>query len=261
MNRPCDSLAVATAQGTRPDLQESEYIDDDAPRPPASLRSAWTTWLLVTVALALYAFGAEVETRVESVPLVLTPGGSVEISVPRFFSNALQLDLELPCPPASPGDRATVSPAGPQLDKGFLKLRPEPGVRLEVSRIDDDTKSVAFETLPSSGACSGSPRRLTTNLAIAPGVYRWPPPEDVPSFTLEPGFNRLRIKIVAAEPPLVGRRTVLYAPGSIQLTNALPNVSWLWPALYLDLLFPVVQAIWLAVLIWRTVRRRAESSA
>jgi len=232
-------------------MAASEPLDDDDPGAPANLRSAWTTWLLVTVALALYAFGAEVETRVESVPLALTPGASVEITVPRFFPNPLQLDIELPCQPVPP----TLKPPAPPIDNGLLKLKAEPVVRLEVSGAEG-AKPVVFESLSANGACTGPLRRLTTNIAIAPGVYHWPPPAETPSVMLEPGFNQVRIKVAAAEPPLAGRHTVLYAPGSIQLTTSQPNVGWLWPALYLDLLFPVTQAVWLVVLIWRTLRTR-----
>ena len=232
-------------------MAASGPLDDDDPRAPANLRSAWTTWLLVTVAMALYAFGAEVETRVESVPLELTPGASVEITVPRFFPNPLQLEIELPCQPAPP----TLKPPAPPIDNGLLKLKAEPVVRLEVSGVEG-AKPVVFESLPANGTCTGPLRRLTTNIAIAPGIYRWPPPAETPSFMLEPGFNQVRIKVATAEPPLAGRHTVLYAPGSIQLTTSQPNVGWLWPALYLDLLFPVTQAVWLVVLIWRTLRPR-----
>ena len=234
------------------------YPDDDDPQPPANLRGAWTTWLLATAALALYAFGAEVEARVESTPLVLTPGNSVEITVPRLFYNLLQLDIELPCPPAPPALRPAV-PTPPQLDNGLLKLKAEPVVRLEVSGDGGDPRPVMFESLPINGTCTGPLRRLTTNIAIAPGTYRWPPPPETPSFMLEPGFNQLRVKVAAAEPPLAGRRTVLYAPGSIQLATSQPNVGWLWPALYIDLLFPVTQAIWLVVLIRQTLRHRRDA--
>lgn len=240
-------------------MTSSGYLDEDDPAPPASLRGAWVTWLLATAALALYAFGAEVETRVESVLLPLTPGDSVEITVPRFFPNPLQLDIELPCPPA-PTARARIAPPPPQIEGGLLKLTAEPVVRLEVSGAGGDSggdaRPVLFESLPTNGTCTGPLRRLTTNIAIEPGVYRWPPPPETPSFMLEPGFNQLRIRVVAAEPPLAGRRTMLHAPGSIQLATSQPNVDWLWPALYLDLLFPVTQAIWLLVLIRRTLRRR-----
>ena len=234
-------------------MASSGSLDDDVPDPPASLRSAWTTWLLATVALALYAFGAEVESRVESVALVLTPGDSVEIAVPRLFPNPLQLEIELPCPPAPPA-AARLPALPPPLENGLLKLKAEPIVRLEVS--GGETKPVVFESLPTNGTCTGPLRRLTTNIAIAPGIYRWPPPPETPSFPLEPGFNQVRIKVMAADAPLAGRRTVLYAPGSIQLATSQPNVGWLWPALYLDLLFPVTQAIWLLVLIRQTLRRR-----
>ena len=237
-------------------MASAGHLEDDTPRPPASLRSAWMTWLLATVALALYAVGAEIEARVESVPLLLTPGGSVEITVPRLFSNPLQLDIELPCSPAPPTLRAGPLP----LDNGLLKLKDEPVVRLEVSDAEGNAqggaKPVVFESLPTNGTCTGSLRRLTTNIAIAPGVYRWPPPAETPSFMLGPGFNQLRIKVAAAEPPLAGQPTMLHALGSIQLTTSQPNVGWLWPALYLDLLFPVTQAVWLLVLIRRTLRAR-----
>jgi hypothetical protein len=234
-------------------MASAGYPDDDKPSPPATLRSAWTTWLLATVALALYAGGAELEASVASAPLLLTPGGSAEIAVPRFFSNPLQLDIELPCPPAAPTLKA---PSPPAIEGGLLKLKPEPVVRLEVSDAEGNVQPVVFESLPINGTCTGALRRLTTNIAIAPGVYRWPPPPETPSFLLAPGFNQLRIKVAAAEPPLAGRPTMLYALGSIQLTTSLPNVGWLWPALYLDLLFPVTQAIWLLVLIRQTLRRR-----
>ena len=234
-------------------MASSGSLDDDIPHAPASLRGAWTTWLLATVVLALYAFGAEVEVRVESAPLLLPPGDSVEITVTRLFPNPLRLDIELPCPPAPP---TLKPPSPPALESGLLKLKTEPVVRLEVSDAEGEAKPVVFESLPTNGTCAGPLRQLTTNIAIAPGVYRWPPPAETPSFMLGPGFNRLRIKVAAAEPPLAGRRTVLYAPGSIQLATSQPNVGWLWPALYLDLLFPVTQAVWLVVLIRRTLRRR-----
>lgn len=242
-------------------MASSGSLNDDTPDPPADLRSAWTTWLLATVGLALYAFAAEVEVRVESVPLLLTPGNSVEITVTRLFSNPLQLDIELPCPPASPTPAPPkLTPPVPPPDNGLLKLKAEPVVRLEVSDPAGDAqggaKPVVFESLPTNGTCTGALRRLTTNIAIEPGVYRWPPPPETPAFMLGPGFNRVRIKVAAAEPPLAGRHTVLYALGSIQLATSQPNVGWLWPALYLDLLFPVTQAVWLVVLIRRTLKRR-----
>jgi hypothetical protein len=184
------------------------------------------------------------------------PGSSVEIAVPRLLTNPLELDIELPCPPRPPTLRA----GPPPLENGLLKLKAEPVVRLEVSDAADDSRSAAkpvvFETMPANATCTGPLRRLTTNVAIAPGVYRWPPPDETPSFMLGPGFNQVRITVAAAEAPLAGLRTVLYAPGSVQLTTSQPNVGWLWPALYLDLLFPVTQAIWLLVLIRRTLRHR-----
>lgn len=234
-------------------MASTELRDDDDLDPPASLRSAWLTWGLATVGLALYAFAAEIEARVTSMPLLLTPGTTVEFGVLRVFPNPLQLDIELPCPPpASPG----AVPKPPEIDNGLLKLKPEPLVRLEVTDAEGTAKPVVFESMPLNGPCTGPVRRLTTNLAVAPGIYRWPPPAETPALMLGPGWNQVRLKVVSAEPPLTGRRTELYALGSIQLATSQPNVGWLWPALYLDLLFPVTQAVWLVILIRRTARRR-----
>ena len=232
----------------------STGLQDDAPDPPASLRGAWMTWLLATVALALYALAAEIEARVESVPLFMTPGTTAEMGVLRIFPNPLQLDIELPCPPAPP--TSISPPAPPTIENGLLKLKPDPVVRLEVTDAEGTSKPVVFESMPLNGACTGPVRRLTTNIAVAPGIYRWPPPAETPSLMLMPGWTQLRVKVVAAEPPLAGRRTALYALGSIQLNTSQPNVGWLWPALYLDMLFPVTQLVWLVVLVRRTLRRR-----
>lgn len=73
---------------------------------------------------------------------------------------------------------------------------------------------------------------------------------------LESGFNTLRAKVVSADTALAGQRTQLYALASVRLNGSLPNVAWLWPAVFLDMLFPVTQGIWLLVLLWMTLRAR-----
>jgi hypothetical protein len=73
---------------------------------------------------------------------------------------------------------------------------------------------------------------------------------------LETGFNTVRAKVVSADAALAGQPTQLYALASVRLNGSLPNVSWLWPAVFLDLLFPVTQGIWLLVLLWMTFRVR-----
>ena len=49
---------------------------------------------------------------------------------------------------------------------------------------------------------------------------------------------------------------MLYVLGSVRLNGSQPNVGWLWPAVFLDLLFPVTQGIWALVLLWMTLRAR-----
>ena len=61
--------------------------------------------------------------------------------------------------------------------------------------------------------------------------------------------------MVSADAALTGQPTQLYALASVRLNGSLPNVAWLWPAVFLDMLFPVTQGIWLLVLLWMTLRR------
>jgi hypothetical protein len=121
----------------------------------------------------------------------------------------------------------------------------------------DNGPPVVFELMPATGNCIGTLRRLTTNLATEPGVYRWPPPE-TPQFMLETGFNNLRVKVISADTAIAGQRTQLYVLASVRLNGSQPNVGWLWPAMFLDLLFPVTQGVWLLVLLWKTVRARRD---
>lgn len=236
---------------------------DPTPEPdePSRLRNRWLSWLLVTAGLALYAGGAEIEARTESAPLVLTPGREAVLEVPRVFANPLQLDLDVHTPGCEDRPKA-VAPAGapphppvgaPPRD-GLLRLKPDASLRVEVQA--GSSAPVPYELMPATGSCIGTLRRLTANLSTEPGVYRWPPPAGTPEVMLGSGFNTLRVKVVSADAALAGQPTRLYALASVRLNGSLPNVAWLWPAVFLDMLFPVTQGIWLLVLLWMTLRAR-----
>jgi hypothetical protein len=217
------------------------------------LRNRWLTWLLVTAGLALYAGGAEIEARTESAPLVLTPGNEAVLEVPRIFTNPLQLDLDVRTPGCEARPEAAAPAIAPPRD-GLLHLKPDASLKLEVQT--GSHAPVTYELMPATGSCAGTLRRLTTNLATEPGVYRWPPPARTPQVMLGSGFNTLRAKVVSADAALTGQPTQLYALASVRLNGSLPNVAWLWPAVFLDMLFPVTQGIWLLVLLWMTLRAR-----
>jgi hypothetical protein len=222
---------------------------------PSSLRNQWLTWLLTTVGLALYAGGGEIEARTASAPLVLAPGSETVLDVPRIFANPLQLDLGVRtpgCTARSAADIMTAPIAMPQ--DGIVRLTPDATARFEVR--GGDGAPIIFELMPVTGNCASGLRRLTTNLAIGAGVYRWPPPPETPQFLLEPGFNSLHVKVASVDKAIEGQSTQLYALASVRINGSLPNVSWLWPAIFVDLLFPVTQAIWLLVLLWKTLRAR-----
>ncbi len=184
---------------------------------------------------------------------MLTPGSEAVLEVPRVFANPLQLDLDVRTPGCDARPEA-VAPAIAPPQGGLLRLKPDANLRLEVRA--GSGAPVTYELMPAMGSCIGTLRRLTTNLAIEPGVYRWPPPAGTPEVMLGSGFNSLSAKVVSADAALAGQPTRLYALASVRLNGSLPNVAWLWPAVFLDLLFPVTQGIWLLVLLWMTLRAR-----
>ena len=229
--------------------------EDELESEPTSLRNHWLTWLLVTLGLAIYAGGAEIEARTESEQLVLTADNEIVLEVPRFFPNLLQLDLDVRTPGCEgrPDGVAALAAVAPPRD-GLLRLKPDATARFEVR--GDNGPPITYELMPATGNCLGTLRRLTANLAIEPGVYRWPPPASTPQFMLETGFNSLRVTVVSVDKAIAGQRTMLYVLGSVRLNGSQPNVGWLWPAVFLDLLFPVTQGIWALVLLWMTLRAR-----
>ncbi len=230
--------------------------DDDRPeREPASLRNLWLTWLLATVGMAIYAGGAEIEAHTESEPMLLVAGNEIVLDVTRLFANPLQLDIDVRTPgcAARPDGAAVMAAVAPPRD-GLLRLKPDASARFEVQGADG--RPVTFELMPPTGNCIGTLRRLTTNLAVEPGVYRWPPPFDTPQVMLEPGFNSVRVKVLRVDKAIEGQPAQLYALASVRVTGSQPNVDWLWPAIFIDMLFPFTQAIWAAVLLWKTARRR-----
>jgi hypothetical protein len=200
---------------------------------PSSLRTRWLTWLLVTAGLALYAGGAEIEARTESAPLVLTPGSEAVLEVPRIFANPLQLDLDVRTPGCEARPEAAAPAIAPPRD-GLLRLKPDASLKLEVRA--GSGAPVNYELMPATGSCIGTLR--------------------TPQVLLESGFNSLRVKVVSADAVLAGQPTRLYALAAVRLNGSLPNVAWLWPAVFLDMLFPVTQGIWLLVLLWMTFRAR-----
>lgn len=233
-------------------MSDDDELEPDA---PTRLRNHWLTWLIVTAGLAIYAGGAEIEAYTESAPLVIAPGSEAVLQVPRIFPNPLQLDLDVRTPACEgrPDGATALSPVAPPRD-GLLRLTPDASLKIEVQ--GGNGPPVTYELMPSTGNCQGTLRRLTANLAVEPGVYRWPPPAGTPQIMLETGLNTLHVKVTSADAAVAGQRTRLYALASVRLNGSQPNVGWLWPAVFLDLLFPVTQGIWALVLLWMTLRAR-----
>ncbi len=214
-----------------------------------SLKFHWLLWLVATVLLLLYGEAARLESTPTTVRLKLTPGTEVELDTFRLFENPLRMVLEF---------RADGCDQRPELGNwqgakekdGILTLKPGAAVRLE-ARLGED-KPVVFEAMPMSGYCNGNSRGMTANLATSPGVYHWPPPPDTPMLWLQPGMNRVHLKLTTVEAPLAGEAITLYAPGALGIKTAADNVAWLVFGLFLKPVFWFTQAGWLLALVLAT---------
>lgn len=225
----------------------------------SSLKLNWLAWIGATVLLLIYGEAARLESTPTAMRLQLTPGTEVELDTFRLFDNPLRMVLTF---------RADGCDQRPELGSwqgskeqdGVMRLKPGATVRIRAS-LDDGQPPVVFEAMPMSGYCNGNSRGMTANLAVAPGVYRWPPPAETPALWLGFGMNRVHLNVLEVEQPIVGEFVTLTAPAALGLKVAADNVAWLVFGLFLKPVFLFTQSGWLLGLLlytWVSWRRGDE---
>jgi hypothetical protein len=135
---------------------------------------------------------------------------------------------------------------------GFLKFE-KPGAALRVvTSLSGRTPSV-YEAMPAEGYSSqGIVRRLTSNLAVKTGIWRWPP-DWRDSLALQAGLSTVTIQASQVDPEIAGETVRLVVLPALGIKVSQDNVSWLW-FWFAWPLFAVVQATWAVVLIFRGKR-------
>jgi hypothetical protein len=223
----------------------------------APMKRRWLVWLLVSLFLCAYTAGGYVASLAVTTNLRLEPGTSIDLPVFRLADDNLQVVLKFK------GDyvqrRAELGEwrtRASEKDSGFLRFEtPGAPVRLRIS--SPEAAAVVYEAMPiSAHGVDGSARRLTSDLSVGPGVWRWPP--HYQDLALHGGTNRLKIDIVSVGPPLVGetvKLVVLPALGFkvVKSSNTATGLFlwFLWPV------FLAVQLIWAFMLIRAQRRTRA----
>ncbi len=217
---------------------------------PVSLNRRWLIWGITTLLMILYVGAARIESHPVGGKLKLTPGTEIELSLFRLFDNPLRMGLDFKREGCR--DRPELGTwQGPPDRDGLLKLVPGANVRIAAST--EGQQPIVFDAMPMSAHnCESLWRDLTTNLAVGPGLYRWPPPPDMPELALHRGFNRVHLKVLQVDPPIIDETVELYALAALGFKNVRPNVFWLWYAFFLETIFEVTQSVWLLLLLWWT---------
>jgi hypothetical protein len=222
------------------------------------MRRSWLAWALTTFFMVLYVAVARVESQSTRVQLELRPGNEIELTVFRAFDERLSAGLSyrnecvlLPDGVLSPFGN------GPKEVPGFLVFTPAPLVRLEVS--NGDSKPLTYEAMPDRN-CGPSFRRLTTNLSIAPGVYRQPPLTPVQWISLDRYRNDLRIKVAEVDPQVLGRTVELAVLAPLGFKTLDASLFFFWFAFFLEPVFWVTQSIWLLSLLAQSRRSFAKKA-
>jgi hypothetical protein len=217
------------------------------------LRRAWALWAVVTGGVALYVFLGSIAAYNHVIPLELTPGRFIDARVFRLAEDTLRLSMNFRV--SSTAQRPELGESSSERQKGHLHFK-KPGASVKVLASVDNAKPIFYEALPASAyGATGITRPLTSNLSLAPGVWRWPPPDDRPDPVLKPGFTTIRITVDSVEEPLRGESVELIIDAPLGFKSVMPNVSWLWWSFFWPLM-ALIQLAWLfGLLIVYVVKR------
>jgi hypothetical protein len=205
---------------------------------------AWWIWLCTTLLVGLYCAAAHVESALVETPIKVEAGFRSSMKIARLADNLLSMRLDFSESINYRSEPPTAYPEKPWPASSEKRYsRPSPALKLKVSA---GSQSVIYEAEQGSVF-----RSLTSNLSIAPGVWRWPPPLDRPEIILHAGVTELSIEVLLVEAPLTGMsaRLLVYPPLHWKKPNK--DLEWvgilwlgqLWP------LFALVQLVWAVLLL------------
>ncbi len=227
------------------------------------MKRARLIWLFATILLVAYVTAGFVASYSNTVQIRLEPGFKVEVTLFRLADDRLRMGLTFQ---GDHGQRPELgNPATDAKSDRTGRLRfAQPGSSIRITASTPNSESVSYEAMPKSGWGANTVyRKLTSNLSIEPGVWRWPAPDDIRDFVLHPGFTTVKIQTVSVDTPLVGEIVQLSVLQPLTFKSCMPSVCWLW-GWNLWPLIMVAQTIWAAVIgvvAWRRSRRNERREA
>jgi hypothetical protein len=219
-----------------------------------SRKRSWLVWLFVSLLLSAYCSAGYLASQSDSTQIRLEPGATFSLRVLRLADDDLRMELEFR------GDhvRRRLELGDwvlrrDEMNSGFLRFA-TPGAVIQVAASIPGATPVVYEAMPVSHYWGESTsRRLTSDLSVEPGKWRWPPHYN--DLALHRGYHDLKVEILSVGTPLVGesvRLVVLPALGFkvIRRNDVSGLFLWFfWPFML------AAQLVWAIVLIWKARRR------
>lgn len=163
----------------------------------------WSLWVIACAVLALGAIANHLASRTQTLPLLLSPGATAEVTVYRFIDDQLRLRLRY----AADGTEA------------------DPEVLL---RIDTPTDHGDFRAGERSGvAGQGINRRLASveSSGLVASYFGYGRGDALPR-----GRSWLRVTVLEVDPALAGRAAVIELQPPLDLLKLTDlDYVWLWP--------------------------------
>ena len=163
----------------------------------------WSLWVIACAVLALGAIANHLASRTQTLPLLLSPGATAEVTVYRFIDDQLRLRLRY----AADGTEA------------------DPEVLL---RIDTPTDHGDFRAGERSGvAGQGINRRLASveSSGLMASYFGYGRGDALPR-----GRSWLRVTVLQVDPALAGRAAVIELQPPLDLLKLTDlDYVWLWP--------------------------------
>ncbi|WP_329840387.1 hypothetical protein [Stenotrophomonas geniculata] len=163
----------------------------------------WSLWVIACAVLALGAIANHLASRTQTLPLLLSPGATAEVTVYRFIDDQLRLRLRY----AADGTEA------------------DPEVLL---RIDTPTDHGDFRAGERSGvAGQGINRRLASveSSGLMASYFGYGRGDALPR-----GRSWLRVTVLEVDPALAGRAVVIELQPPLDLLKLTDlDYVWLWP--------------------------------
>ncbi|HDS0949383.1 TPA: hypothetical protein QDZ34_001658 [Stenotrophomonas maltophilia] len=199
----------------------------------------WCLWTLASLVLVLGAAANYLASRTQTLPLVLTPGATAEVTVYRFIDDPLRLRLRY----ADDGDDPAIDPE--------VRLRAD--TPTDHNEFRADTRSGTSDTDIIRALASVKPSRFAASYF---GYGR--------GDALPRGRSWLRLTVLEVDPALAGRAAsveLLPPMDVLKLTDL--DYLWLWPFFFWQpvalLLLAVGVMLTAASLALRRLQRRSSA--